>query len=66
MSARACFRMADKYDSFRIITKVGAEDLELGEMIYSSIRATKKVKVPYISEKKSIELAKGKRSENRF
>ena len=58
MSARACFKMADKYDSFRIISKAGAENLVLGEMIYISIEKTKKIKVPYISEKKSIELAR--------
>jgi S-DNA-T family DNA segregation ATPase FtsK/SpoIIIE len=58
MSARACFRMGDKYDSFRIIGKACAENLVLGEMIYSSIGKTKKIKVPYISEKKTIELAR--------
>ena len=41
-----------------IIGKAGAEDLVLGEMIYISIEKTKKIKVPYISEKKSIELAR--------
>jgi S-DNA-T family DNA segregation ATPase FtsK/SpoIIIE len=58
MPTRACFGMADKYDSFRIIGKAGAEDLSCGEMIYSSIRTTKKVKVPYISTERSLELAK--------
>lgn len=58
MPTRACFKMADKYDSFRIIGKAGAENLVLGEMIYSSIGKTKKIKIPYISEKKSIEIAR--------
>jgi S-DNA-T family DNA segregation ATPase FtsK/SpoIIIE len=58
MPTRACFGMADKYDSFRIIGKAGAEDLSCGEMIYSSIRVTQKVKAPYISTERSLELAK--------
>ena len=58
MPTRACFKMADKYDSFRIIGNAGAENLVLGEMIYSSIEKTKKIKVPYKSEKKSIEIAR--------
>jgi S-DNA-T family DNA segregation ATPase FtsK/SpoIIIE len=62
MPTRACFKMADKYDSFRIIGEAGAENLVLGEMIYSSIIKTKKIKVPYISEKKSIELSKGRKN----
>jgi S-DNA-T family DNA segregation ATPase FtsK/SpoIIIE len=63
---RACFRAVDEYDSFRIIGKAGAEDLTCGEMIYSSIRVTQKVKVPYVSYERSLKLAKGKRNENRF
>lgn len=59
---RACFRMGDKYDSFRIIGNAGSEDLALGEMIYSSISKTKKIKVPYISERISIELSKGRKN----
>ena len=62
MPIRACFKMADKYDSFRIIGKAGAENLVLGEMIYSSIITTKKVKVPYISTERSLELAKGRKT----
>ena len=58
MPTRACFKMADKYDSFRTIGKAGAEDLSCGEMIYSSIRVTQKVKVPYISTERSLDLAK--------
>jgi S-DNA-T family DNA segregation ATPase FtsK/SpoIIIE len=58
MPTRTCFKMADKYDSFRIIGEAGAEDLSCGEMIYSSIRVTQKVKVPYISTERSLELAK--------
>ena len=58
MPTRACFKMADKYDGFRIVGEAGAEDLTCGEMIYSSIRATQKVKVPYISTERSLELAK--------
>ena len=58
MPTRACLGMADKYDGFRIVGEAGAEELTCGEMIYSSIRATQKVKVPYISTERSLELAK--------
>ena len=64
---RACFRISDEYDNFRIIgTAASAEKLSCGQMIYSSIRASSKVKVPYVSYERSLKLAKGKRNENRF
>jgi DNA segregation ATPase FtsK/SpoIIIE-like protein len=62
MPTRVCFKMADKYDSFRIVGEAGAEDLTCGEMIYSSIRTTKKVKVPYISTERTLEFAKGRKN----
>ncbi len=58
MHTRACLQSGSKLDSFRIIGEAGAKDLSRGEMIYSSIRVTQKVKVPYISTERSLELAK--------
>ena len=64
---RACFSISDENDNFRIIgTAAPAEKLSCGQMIYSSIRASSKVIVPYVSYERSLKLAKGKRNENRF
>ena len=63
---RAAFKCASDEDSWTMLGSVGAENLlnHFGEMLYSTIwmgGEPIKVKVPYISEKKTLELVKNNR-----